>query len=183
MYNKCFIYFHCSVFWRASGWSQGEVLSVHCKCIISAGCWMLVSPASQGVDAAYKSRVNFPPGVNVAQPRPASPAQPSPAQQCGRPHTCCSRVSGSQPRAEPLQTHVDMMTGLLHEGISMYKASSNMPSLEAFPELIWCATGLRFSYVGDWPTGHKNWPFMVLGRIYGLSKFCQTMWITPIFCW
>ena len=53
-----------------------------------------MSPCQQGVDAAYKSRVNFPPGVNVAQPSQAVWA----ASHLLQP------VSGSQPRAEPLQT-------------------------------------------------------------------------------
>ena len=75
MYNKCFIYFHCSVFWRASGWSQGEVLSVHCKCIISAGCWCPL-PAK-----VLMPRINL---VSISHlgsmsPSPDQPAQPSPA--------------------------------------------------------------------------------------------------------
>ena len=32
---------------------------------------------------------------------------------------------------------------------SMYEISSNQPSLVACPGLMWCATGLRFYYIGD----------------------------------
>ena len=32
---------------------------------------------------------------------------------------------------------------------SMYEISSNQPTLVACPGLMWCATGLRFYYIGD----------------------------------
>ena len=55
---------------------------------------------------------------------------------------------------------------------SMYKTSSNLPSLEACTELIWCATGLRFQYVGDTDPQSK--------LAIGIGHLCS---LASIFCW
>ena len=72
--------------------------------------------------------------------------------------------------------------GCYRRAYSMLEASVvKVSPLEAQPKLISHETRLKLWYVGDTApeskTGHRNWPFMVLGQIYGLlnlgHKFCQ----------
>ena len=44
---------------------------------------------------------------------------------------------------------IDIWLGCCMRANSMYEISSNQPTLVACPGLMWCATGLRFYYIGD----------------------------------
>ena len=83
-----------------------------------------------------------------------------------------SLASVAKEEAKEVWTLANIWLGCCMRAYSMYKVSSNLPSLEARPGLMWCAIGLRFWYVGDTDPASKL--AIGIGHLWSWARFMAT---------
>ena len=87
------------------------------------------------------------------------------------------------PRQSPQHMCI-IWLGCCMRAFSMYRVSSNLPSLIARPGLMWCAIGLRFWYVGDTDPASKlskgighlwSWAWFMAAQLWAINfaKKCE----------